>query len=338
MKILLSSYVFGPSIGGIETVSALLAPEFLKAGHEVVLITLTRKDDGVARPYRVVRCPSPLKLLQLVRWCDVYFQNNISLQLAWPLLVVRRPWIVAHHTWIRPFDEPLTLRARLKDWLLKFASNATISRAIAERIPVPSTIVGNPYSEQVYKRRNGIARELELVYLGRLVSDKGVDTLLHALRALQEQSCFPRLTVIGSGQEEEPLRKLAQELNVAQQITFTGSKQPEDIARLLNAHQVLVVPSRMPEPFGIVVLEAVACGCVVVASNAGGLPDAVGLCGITYEVSDPDGLADALHRVITHPELREDLLFEADEHLENFRPSVVAGKYLGVFQRALEAT
>ena len=50
MKILLSSYVFAPSIGGIETVSALLAPEFIKAGHEVILITLTAKEDDVERP------------------------------------------------------------------------------------------------------------------------------------------------------------------------------------------------------------------------------------------------------------------------------------------------
>ena len=91
MKILLSSYVFAPSIGGIETVSALLAPEFIKAGHEVILITLTAKEDDVERPYRVIRRPSPTQLIGLVRWCDVYFQNNISLMLAWPLLFVRRP-------------------------------------------------------------------------------------------------------------------------------------------------------------------------------------------------------------------------------------------------------
>ena len=107
MKILLSSYVFAPSIGGIETVSALIAPEFIKAGHEVVLITLTRKDGRRRAPYPVIRNPSPRKLLELVRWCDVYFQNNISLLLAWPLLFVRRPWVVAHHTWIRPFGERL---------------------------------------------------------------------------------------------------------------------------------------------------------------------------------------------------------------------------------------
>jgi glycogen(starch) synthase len=336
VKILLSSYVFAPSIGGIETVSALLAPEFLKAGHEVIMVTKTAGDDGVKHPYPILRNPGPAKMMELVRWCDVYFQNNISLYFAWPLLFVRRPWVIAHHTWLRPYGERMKLRARLKCILLRHGSNATISRAVAERIPVPSTIVGNPFSDQVYKSMDEIPRYLELVYLGRLVSDKGVDTLLHALKQLRGRKLFPRLTIIGSGSEEGALRLLAHNLGVERQITFTGSKQPEQIARLLNAHQVLVVPSRMPEPFGIVVLEAAASGCVIVASRAGGLPDAVGPCGITYEPGDPVGLTEALFRVLTDTKLREEIQHKSAAHLDNFRPSVVAGKYLQVFARAME--
>jgi glycosyltransferase involved in cell wall biosynthesis len=337
MKILLSSYVFAPSIGGIETVSALLAPEFIKAGHEVILVTLTGPADQVERPYPVLRRPSPRKMLELIRWCDVYFQNNISLLMAWPLLFVRRPWIVAHHTWIRPFGERFTLRARLKTFLLRYSRNATISRAIAERIPEASDIVGNPYNEHVYKLRPEIPRDIELVYLGRLVSDKGVDTLLHALLQLKRWQLAPRLTIIGSGEEDHSLRLLARNLGVQEQVTFTGAKQPEQIARMLNAHQVLVVPSRMPEPFGIVVLEAIASGCVIVASRAGGLPDAVGKCGITYEIGDLQALTNALQIMLTRPALQAEMQQHGREHLENFRPGVVARKYLAVFEKALQA-
>ncbi len=100
MKILLSSYVFSPSIGGIETVSALLAPEFVKAGHEVILITHTQKEERTAWPFPVERRPGFRRMIELVRWCDVYFQNNISLSYAWPLLWIRKPWVIAHHTWL----------------------------------------------------------------------------------------------------------------------------------------------------------------------------------------------------------------------------------------------
>jgi glycosyltransferase involved in cell wall biosynthesis len=197
--------------------------------------------------------------------------------------------------------------------------------------------VGNPYNEHVYKLRPEIPRDLEFVYLGRLVSDKGVDTLLHALLQLKRWKVAPRLTIIGSGPEERALRHLTKNLGLDQQVTFTGVKQPEEIARLLNAHQVLVVPSRMPEPFGIVVLEAIASGCIVVASRAGGLPDAVGKCGITYEIGDLQALTNALLLVLTRPELREEMQRHGERHLDNFRPGVVARKYLAVFEKAREA-
>jgi hypothetical protein len=61
VKILLSSYVFSPSVGGIETVSALLAPEFVKAGHEVILVTGTGLEDETSWPFQVVRRPGPAR-------------------------------------------------------------------------------------------------------------------------------------------------------------------------------------------------------------------------------------------------------------------------------------
>src|ERR1700749_4757419 len=98
MKILLTTYIFSPKVGGIETVSALLATEFVRAGHEVKLVTKTEEKDGIERPFEVIRAPSPTELIELTRWCDIFFQNNISLEMAWPLLLVRRPWVVSSQT------------------------------------------------------------------------------------------------------------------------------------------------------------------------------------------------------------------------------------------------
>ena len=179
---------------------------------------------------------------------------------------------MAHHTWIRPFGERFTLRARLKTFLLRYSANATISQAIAARIPATSTIVGNPYSDQVYRAQPDIARDRELVYLGRLVSDKGVDTLIHALLQLKRWNLSPQLTIIGSGPEESALRNLARNLGVENQITFTGTKQPHDIARLLNGHQVLVVPRACRNRLGLLFWRRSPLGGVIVASRAGGCP------------------------------------------------------------------
>jgi len=334
LKILISSYVFSPSVGGIETVSALLAPEFVKAGHEVALVTHTKEEDGIGWPFAVYRRPSAAKMIELTRWCDVYFQNNISLHYAWPLLLVRRPWIIAHHTWIGRLSRNWDWRGECKRFLLRFGANATVSRAVANDISVPSTIVGNPYSDHVFTHLTNVVRDKELVYLGRLVSDKGIDLLIKSMADLKNRGLTPRLTIIGSGEEKFALRKLADDLGVGGQIDFTGSKSPEEITCLLNAHYVLVVPSRWPEPFGIVALEALASGCIVVAAQSGGLPDVVGSCGITFEMGDITALTEALYTVLTQPEFRQALLQKVEAHLNQFKPATVAAKYLQIFAYA----
>lgn len=337
MKILLSSYVFSPSVGGIETVSALLAPEFLKAGHEVVLVTDTPQEDGIERPYAVYRRPGFSKLMELTRWCDVFFQSNISLRFAWPLLFIRKPWVIVHQTWIgSPLHRSLDPRIPLKYFLLRYGTNVAISRAIANAIKVPSCIIGNPYSDIIFKHRDEIPRDKDLAYLGRLVSDKGVDLILDALVDLRAHGLHPRLAIIGSGQEEPALRQQAEDLGLSGQIDFMGSKAGEELARLLNAHRVMIIPSRLPEPFGIVALEGIASGCAAVASRAGGLPDVIGPCGVTFEIGDRAALTEALLTVLTHPDFREKLLQESDNHLDQFRPVNVAAKYLEVFERAIQ--
>jgi glycogen(starch) synthase len=337
LKILISSYVFSPSVGGIETVSALLATEFLKEGHEVALVTATGEEDGIARPYQVYRQPSPAKLIELTRWCDVFFQSNISLRLSWPLVFIKRPWVIVHQTWIgSPLHRNLDPRIPLKRFLLRFGINVAISRAVANDIPVPSVIIGNPYSNIVFRHLDDVPRNNDLVYLGRLVSDKGVDLVVDALVKLREYDLKPHLTIIGGGVEESALRKQSARLGVSDQIHFAGSKAGEELARMLNSYAVLVVPSKLPEPFGIVAIEGIASGCVVVASRAGGLPDVVGPCGVTYEMGDLSAFTQALHTLLVHPELREKLLENADSHLEQFHPHTVANAYLKLFTQAVK--
>ncbi len=336
MRILFTSYVFAPSLGGIETVSALLAPEFVRAGHEVIFVTKTRQTDEVKRPFEVVRNPGPWRMLQLTRWCDVFFQNNISLEMAWPLLLLRRPWVIAHHTWLSRAGVPVNWQSRLKISLLRFGYNATISRPITDSLPVPSVIVGNPYASDNFKLLPEVSRDRDLVYLGRLVSDKGIDVLIKALAKLRHQGLRPRLTIVGSGPELPSLQALAQQLEVAGQIDFVGSKTGKELKEILNAHRIMVIPSLWPEPFGLVALEGIACGCALVASRIGGLSEAVGPCAITFEPGVIMSLAEALKKALTQPGIREKLQSKAKEHLAQFAPADVAQRYLRLFERAVQ--
>ena len=90
MNILLCSVPFRPSVGGIETVSAILFEQLRRAGHRVTLVTQTAAQRGAGQgtddeERDIVRQPSGLRLFELVRSADVVFHNNISLRLAWQI-------------------------------------------------------------------------------------------------------------------------------------------------------------------------------------------------------------------------------------------------------------
>lgn len=335
MKVLLGSHVFSPDVGGIETASALLATEFQRLGHEVKVVTHTARADTIAWPFEIVRAPSPARLLRLLGWSEVFFQNNISLQSLWAALLLRKPWLVTHQTWITAENGAIGWRDRLKRRLLKFGRNVAISRAVAADLGVPSAIVGNPYDDQTFRLMPEIERTRELIFVGRLVSDKGLDLLLDALALLRGEGMTPRLTIVGSGPEETPLRQRAEAAGVSAQVKFAGRLRGASLAIALNAHRIMVVPSRWAEPFGIVALEGIACGCVVAGSAAGGLPEAIGPCGLTFPNGDVPALAALLRRLLLDSPLTASLSARREEHLAQFHTGAIARRYVELFSQIL---
>ena len=109
----------------------------------------------------------------------------------------------------------------------------------------------------------------------------------------------------------------------------------EGRGREVARHKIMVIPSTCDEAFGMVAIEGLAAGCVVVASNAGGLPEGVGPCGLLFPLNDPPELAAALRRLLTEDGLREKLLAAREDHLRKFQPEYVARRYLDVFESAL---
>jgi glycosyltransferase involved in cell wall biosynthesis len=337
MKILLTSLFFSPSVGGIETVTLLLAREFMAAGHQVRIVTTTPSSDPAANHgFQVLRQPSFGQLFAAARWCDVYLQNNISLPLAAPLLLLRRPWFIVHQTWIpQKWGGLVGQINRGKLLLLRHATSVSISNAVAADMPGESTVIPNPYDADVFHTRADVPRTGDLVALGRLVSDKGFDLLVEALALLAREGLRPRLTLIGDGPEKENLRQQAKNLGVADQIVFAGARTGAALAEELNRHRIAVVPSRWKEPFGIVALEMIACGCVTVGSKDGGLADAIGACGPTFPNGDAAALAETLGHLLRHPDALAPYLKCADAHLRRHHPAAIAAEYLQLFDQAL---
>lgn len=336
MRILLYSPAFLPLVGGLENVTAMLAQELTRQGHSVVVVTKTPASDD-RFPYRVSRNPSPLELLRLTRWCNVYLQANVSLRGLWPLLLVRRPWVVAHHSFYRRCDGTIPWRERLKRRLSRHASAAlAVSRAVAEDFSPPAQVAYNPYDEELFRPLPGVERCRELLFVGRLVSDKGADLLVEALSRLAEQGLRPQLTIVGDGPELPALRQQAARLSIGSQVTFLGRRTGEELVRLFNQHRVLVVPSRFQEPFGIVALEGIACGCLVVGSQGGGLAEAIGPCGWTFPNDDVEALARALERALAHPSTDERMERQRARHLARHSRERSAARYLEILRPLVE--
>ena len=337
MRLLIHSR-FHPSVGGLETVASLLAHEWIQAGELVTVVTDVRPGAGPAAafPFPVHHRPSAGEWMRLLRTHDVVIHFNISLRAFWPLLLVRRPFIAVHHGfYIVDRTGRRDWREKLKLWIARRATkNIAVSEAIARSLRIPCAVIPDPYDPSIFFSAAEGAREKELIFVGRLVSDKGVDVLLKALALLRERAVRPSVTIVGHGPEREALEKLARELGLTDQVTFSGGRSQREVADLLRQHAVLVVPSLIDEGFGVVALEGIATGCAVIGSNRGGLPEAIGSCGVTFPSGDAAQLANRIEELLTDEIRRGQLLANAKEHLAKHQPNRVAQQYLAAIRKA----
>lgn len=141
-----------------------------------------------------------------------------------------------------------------------------------------------------------------LIYAGRLVHEKGVQTLLAALRPLREAHPGLRLAVAGTGGYESTLRSRARRLRVASAVDWLGFVPETRLPALLGAADVAVVPS-LYEPFGIVALEAAVAGVPLVVAETGGLRDLAvsGIAAASFPAEDAGALVDAVAKVLVDP-------------------------------------
>ena len=344
MKILILSRSFYPSLGGSETNAEILAREFHHLGHKVKIITQTIGSDldvnGLIFPFEVIRIPKLGQMISLIKWCDVYLHNGISLRGLWPLILFRRPWVVRHQVWLRTMDGSITktggnsnsLTVKFKHWITQFATSISISESIADHLQSPSTVIPNPYRDNLFRIIPDINKTKELVFLGRLVSEKGVEMLLQALAQLADSGLRTKLTIVGDGPDKLSLEKKSEELRVNHQVIFIGSKVGEELVSILNEHQIMVIPSLYDEPFGVVALEGIACGCVVVGSEGGGLKDAIADCGVTFPNGNVQALTEALLDLLQDQDQLSKYRANAPKHLLRHQKSAIAKAYLEVLE------
>lgn len=141
-----------------------------------------------------------------------------------------------------------------------------------------------------------------LLCAGRIgtVEEKGFDLALRALPAVLERFPRTRLRIAGDGAARGDLERCAQELGVASYVDFLGWVHPRDVLSLMNESTMLLMPSRVPEGFGLVALQAAQMARPVVATRVGGVAEVVvdGETGILVAPEDVGCLADAIVRLL----------------------------------------
>jgi glycosyltransferase involved in cell wall biosynthesis len=151
-----------------------------------------------------------------------------------------------------------------------------------------------------------------VVTLGRLVPRKGVDTVIAALAQVPDAQLIvaggPAADQLDRDPEVRRLRGCARAAGVGDRVVFAGRVRHDDVPELLRSADV-VVSDPWYEPFGIVPLEAMACGSAVVASAVGGHLDTVqdGVTGLLVPPRDPGALAERIARLLAQPRLRAEL-------------------------------
>lgn len=204
-----------------------------------------------------------------------------------------------------------------------------------------------------------------LLFVGRIEPLKGIDTLIKAIALMRKDGVYVCLSVIGGDVEDESvpasrpptqeiapfhdqalarvqptemerLRAMREEAGLTELVAFLGKKSQDTLPYYYSAAEVVVVPSHY-ESFGMVALEAMACGVPVVASQVGGLAFLVqdGVTGFTVPVDDPLALAQRLTQLIQNRPLRDELGARALAVAQEYAWDKIAGRVLGVYQQVL---
>ncbi len=184
-----------------------------------------------------------------------------------------------------------------------------------------------------------------LGYMGRLVPDKGVDTLIEAAAILRTRDPLAKFTllIVGAGSEEERLKALASARLAEGTAVFTGSVPHNLAGKYMRTMDIFVLCSRTrsnwKEQFGRVIVEAMATGIPVVGSDSGEIPVLIGLTGggLVFEEGNASSLADSLAQLINDPARREALGEQGQKCVRSrFTHAAVANTLNDILHRAID--
>jgi len=217
----------------------------------------------------------------------------------------------------------------------------TMAEALSQQLPGVDIRVASMGVdlEETFVSQTPLEERRDMIFVGRLVDKKGVDVLLQAFARVVVLYPGLRLCIVGHGPLRESLESLVAQLGIGEAGEFAGAVPNTQVPGLLNRHAIAVVPSVVAasgdqEGLGLVTIEAMGCGCAVLASDLPAIRDVVqdGDNGLLFEAGNAEALAHCLEALL-NDELRRCQLAVAgcESVLERFDWSVAAANYLQIF-------
>ncbi|MCA9900826.1 MAG: glycosyltransferase family 4 protein [Ardenticatenaceae bacterium] len=189
-----------------------------------------------------------------------------------------------------------------------------------------------PDEVAAFRQRQGLERFV--LHVGTLQPRKNIPVLIDAF-ARQDDPELKLVLVGGKGWLYDEIFRQVQALGLADRVIFTGYVPDDDLPLWYNAAELLVFPS-VYEGFGLPVVEAMACGTPVIASNSSSIPEAVGEAGLLFAPNDVETLASQMTAVLTDTTLKNKLRQQGLEHAQTFSWARAGLETAVVYQRALQ--
>ncbi len=349
MKICMVGH-FPPHLGGISSYTYLLSKELVNRGDEVYVLTYPHENIRNIENIPVFTAPTlnikgirgflfsisaTFKLLRMVRKykidlihahyvmppgliaviCSIFSGTKTAITIHGSdiFVLARKPILKSVIRFIlKRSDYVFVVSDSLKENVLKLGIEG-----LEEKLSVTYNSVDmerfRPDQASTFKEEVNINPQKPVVlFVGNLVWQKGVEYLI---RAKEFMNTDAEIVIVGGGPLLEEFKGIV-EFEKMEGITFTGSRN--DIENIMPAADVVVVPS-VSESFGIVILEAMASGKPVVATNVGGIPEVVNKeTGILVNPEDPVGLAEAVDKILQDNEIKEKMGKNAREQVMKY--------------------
>lgn len=191
------------------------------------------------------------------------------------------------------------------------------------------TVIGNCVSPDWEKQVATAPRDIDILYVGKLMPYKGLDVLLSSLRRLSDMRTLS-VVIVGEGLMPR-YKNQAVRIGISRHVTFTGPIPYLDIRRFYQRSKIVVSPSIWPEPCGRSIIEAMWLGCAVVATNVGGTPESLidGIHGYLVDPGKPSEIAIACGKLLRNTKKRNIFGEEAARYAhKNYSSDRIAKEYL----------